>query len=591
MLYLLIKNLMKKSLQRALMLFLCIMIMPCAAAVDGAIELKAKKDDITKKYGYENVGDKSYWWAEAHLLGASKEQVNQGYETQWVITPQYDHAAKEFSEGLAAVEVGGKVGFIDRYNRFIIPPQFEPMPDLAGFRFGMAAVKKDGKYGFIDKRGLFVIPPGFDDAENFGSDYLAVVKVGNKFGCIDLLGDTVVACEHIAKETMKNVPIKNKAYREEKKRAKNRWENGYYEDFLFIINDSRAYVDSIIRNPGIKTAVNRELDIPSAESLGDGLYRVTAENGKVGVIDVFGRQILPADYNSISYDTQFMLFTVDTPNLTFADKKPQVGLATVAGGWVIPPMLESIGKFNNEGKAPVSIGDYSGEIDINGIASESFLQSLLNASVEEKGTYYTRRLIGVLPSCAYAHNNLGIYYASECDDLKNAIHHFVVAHRIMPDNEDFKANMKAAKSERNSRRWNKVLTGMTIAAAVLSAGAVTYSAIKGNSMTGSDFSSSSMAASTVGSESYSSDSDFGGSSSSGRHSSAGKDTKPVNGAAIRALQQSYDRYESMVVECNTYPEKHQPSDKREYQAKMRQIRRTLKEKHGVERTQSPHETN
>lgn len=46
----------------------------------------------------------------------------------------------------------------------------------------------------------------------------------------------------------------------------------------------------------------------------------------------------------------------------------------------------------------------------------------------------------------------------------------------------------------------------------------------------------------------------------------------------------------MVVECNTYPEKHKPGDKAEYQAIMRSIRLQLQEL-GYNRSQSPHETN
>ena len=69
----------------------------------------------------------------------------------WVVPAQYDAAATDFEENLAAVEIGGKVGFIDVHNRFIIEPKFEPMKNLEGFSQGMAAVKIGDKYGYIDK--------------------------------------------------------------------------------------------------------------------------------------------------------------------------------------------------------------------------------------------------------------------------------------------------------------------------------------------------------------------------------------------------------------------------------------------------------
>jgi hypothetical protein len=61
--------------------------------------------------------------------------------------------------------------------------------------------------------------------------------------------------------------------------------------------------------------------------------------------------------------------------------------------------------------------------------------------------------------------------------------------------------------------------------------------------------------------------------------------------SIHTLDRAYDNYESMVVDCNTYPEKHKPGDKREYQQKMREIRLKLKNKYNYERSQSQHETN
>lgn len=567
-----------------------------AAAItrgDEIIQLKSKKDGSSKLYGYENTGDKYNWWAEAHYLGAGKDQLNQGYETQWVIAPQYDKVAKEFSEGLAAVEINGKVGFIDRMNRFIIPPIFEPMDDLAGFKYGLAAVKKNGKYGYIDKEGHFVFPPVFDDAENFGNDYMAAVKIGKNFGCIDLLGDTVVPFEYPAKAIMTTVPVKNKPYREAKKLTKQRWEQCYYSDFLEDVTETANKINRQINDINYM-APTGDFALGGSSSVGDGFYIVANSSGAVGVIDSYGRYVIPCSYKSVRYDTTQRVFVVEATSSPFNDDRPAVGIANMAGGLIIPPVLESIGDFNSEGVAPASIGEHSGYINVLGLVNEEFLQALLESSVKEKGTYYTKRLIGVLPTCAPAHNCLGIYYASECDNLKDAIHHFTVAHNLAPDNEDFKANMKAAKSERNSRRWNRVLTGMSIAAAVLSVGAVTYSAVKGVPMQSSNFSSG------TGGFSSSNDYSSGFSDSSSRSSSSSASSSAQSGpkgvsmadaASIKALQRSYDNYESMVVDCNVNPEKHQPGDKREYQSKMRDIRKKLKERYGIERSQSPHETN
>src|SRR5688572_22466534 len=66
-----------------------------------------------------------------------------------VIEPQF-FAANEFSEGLAAVRLGGTYGYIDSGGEFVLPAKY----DLAEpFRNGLALVHIDGKPYMIDKKG------------------------------------------------------------------------------------------------------------------------------------------------------------------------------------------------------------------------------------------------------------------------------------------------------------------------------------------------------------------------------------------------------------------------------------------------------
>src|ERR1035438_7137669 len=94
------------------------------------------------------------------------------------INPQFDDA-DEFSEGLAAVRLGGGVpkpfrglggggryGYIHRDGKYVINPQFD---EAGKFAAGLAAVKLGGRWGFIGKTGNFVINPQFDEAAAFSS--------------------------------------------------------------------------------------------------------------------------------------------------------------------------------------------------------------------------------------------------------------------------------------------------------------------------------------------------------------------------------------------------------------------------------------
>lgn len=69
-----------------------------------------------------------------------------------------------------------------------IPYTFQ---DAGQFGDGLAAVKIDGKYGYIDSNGIIVINPVFDLAGKF-SNGLAEVFVGAKAGVVDVNGDYVV---------------------------------------------------------------------------------------------------------------------------------------------------------------------------------------------------------------------------------------------------------------------------------------------------------------------------------------------------------------------------------------------------------------
>jgi hypothetical protein len=73
--------------------------------------------------------------------------------------------ASPFSEGLARVVKGGKVGFIDKSGKFVIPPT---LSSAYSFSEGLAVViDKKGKYSFIDKQGNRTIPGEFDAATSF----------------------------------------------------------------------------------------------------------------------------------------------------------------------------------------------------------------------------------------------------------------------------------------------------------------------------------------------------------------------------------------------------------------------------------------
>lgn len=67
----------------------------------------------------------------------------------------YDDASS-FSEGLAAVKVNGKWGFINPFGEVVIPAQFD---SVMRFDNGLAQVTAGTSRGYINKTGKYVQAP------------------------------------------------------------------------------------------------------------------------------------------------------------------------------------------------------------------------------------------------------------------------------------------------------------------------------------------------------------------------------------------------------------------------------------------------
>lgn len=94
------------------------------------------------------------------------------------------------SEGLLAVTIGERTGFVDRTGTLVVPAEYG---FAWGFQGGLSAVEKDGRSFYIDKAGQAVIalPEGFDDLAGFIGDVAVVGKEG-KYGLIDKTGKLLI---------------------------------------------------------------------------------------------------------------------------------------------------------------------------------------------------------------------------------------------------------------------------------------------------------------------------------------------------------------------------------------------------------------
>jgi hypothetical protein len=130
-----------------------------------------------------------------------------------IISLKYD-SIESFSEGLAAVRLNGRAGFIDKTGREIISLTKYDWAD--SFSEGLAGVRLNGKWGFIDKTGKEVIPLKYNIVLPF-SEGVAEVRVNYKIGLIDKTGKEIfppkydkIWCEAFRKQGFIGVTLNGK---------------------------------------------------------------------------------------------------------------------------------------------------------------------------------------------------------------------------------------------------------------------------------------------------------------------------------------------------------------------------------------------
>lgn len=110
-----------------------------------------------------------------------------------ILDAKYDQAYA-FSEGLAAVKIDGKWGYINHDGKEIIPPiKYEK---AGSFSEGLCMVCQNGKWGFINKKGEEIIPPERFDMVGDFIEGLAIACENDKYGFINKKGEVVIQLKY-----------------------------------------------------------------------------------------------------------------------------------------------------------------------------------------------------------------------------------------------------------------------------------------------------------------------------------------------------------------------------------------------------------
>lgn len=497
---------MGKNIVRCTILLLCFIAYTLGITAQDTLvsyRLNLVKHPYTKHYGYafkkQNINSPIHgttstainWFGKAGSVLISKKEAE---NIDWAIPPHYEAAANKYHENLAMVTVNGKTGFIDMYNRFIIEPIFDKTDDLDGFHQGVAAVCKNGKWGYIDKEGKTLIPFEYDDADAFNDNLIAAVKKDGKWGAIDIMGKTVVPIDNKVKAAMITVPISNKAWCAATAEAKEKKNNGTFDNRLDAIRKAS-------NNTNAKIAKNWRQQL---------LYTKVGAVDSLGYQDQYSRRIVPEGYEQIILDKDDCAFIVK--------KNGKYGAYLYNGAKLIQPCFDSMSQFT-KGRSTVSARSIKGWIDLEGNLAPDFLYNMASLGIEQEKTSNAQarqtyeNILDINPEYASAYNNLALMDIAN-KDYNKGMRKLKLAHELSPNDSIIIKNLKWAKESRKERRYERWMSGFEIAGAIIGIASTaysTYSSIKGGGTA------------SAGNASYSSGSSAGGSSSnSGKsHGSSG----------------------------------------------------------------------
>ncbi|MCP4155928.1 MAG: hypothetical protein GY757_49845 [bacterium] len=221
--------------------------------------------------------------------------INRAGET--VIDPGYS-AARDFSEGMAAIKTGKKWGFVGLDGNIALTPQYQY---VGAFKQGLAPVMENYKYGFIDKKGVWKINPQYDDAGEFNEGF-AWVEMGGKYGFIDMVGRWVIKPQFARVDNFSEglAPVKGDSPK--------KW--GYIDGtgkmaispafhFAYPFSEGLAVVENEYGKYGYidkKGNVILDFNYLSANNFSEGLAAASLEKGKIGYINSKGENVIPPAY-------------------------------------------------------------------------------------------------------------------------------------------------------------------------------------------------------------------------------------------------------------------------------------------------------
>ncbi|MFA4987682.1 MAG: WG repeat-containing protein [Candidatus Brocadiia bacterium] len=316
----------------------------------------------------------------------------------------------EFSEGMSAVKIGGKWGFVDAQGALAVPARFAK---VSVFREGLCAAaissaKDDSQskvepallWGFIGKSGEFLIPPTYHNTESFHGGVARVQKVPSEnqpedWQYITFAGEAIPVGRE--EEYRREEICEGVSYLSGKKLVWSKtgkvicddcWMPYYDADTGLVFFTGSRWASFADPRTGF-VLDESEIGVEEIKAWSEGLL-VGRSGDSACILDYQGNQIGP-EYERVDrlYDGRAKFRIKDSKAYGYLDEKGNVaippafptalkfsnGLAAVrgsgwgyidrAGQWVIEPKYDMASGFDG-GLASVKLGEKWGVIDARG---------------------------------------------------------------------------------------------------------------------------------------------------------------------------------------------------------------------------------
>ncbi|WP_164513432.1 WG repeat-containing protein [Thiosocius teredinicola] len=127
--------------------------------------------------------------ARALLLLALLGSVQQPHAQDSKLQDSAISQLHTYQDGMAAFEIRGSWGFVDRAGHVAVEPAYSEVRD---FSEGLAAVSIDDHWGYVDRRGELKIPAAFTYARDFKQGLAAASTADSQWGYIDTDGNWAI---------------------------------------------------------------------------------------------------------------------------------------------------------------------------------------------------------------------------------------------------------------------------------------------------------------------------------------------------------------------------------------------------------------